>query len=387
MIKKLLYFAIIVCVACGVVSCEPKQDEPPFVPDKDAKHTALVYMMADNNLGYSYHFDATNIEAMCEAFIDNDINGRLMIFLSQRRSDPYLLEILSNDKHQCYIDTLKVYEGCLSTDTATLGMVMRDVREISKTPSYGLFVWTHATGWLPQYHFYKGKRREAPASIGLEGKEQLTMDIDLFAEALKPYRHEYIIFDACMMSCVEVAYELRDVCDHIIATPTETMGAGFPYYDIVPLIFADTIDYEEVCRKYSDEYINNMGNEGTIALIETRYMEELAEVCERIVRGRDADIAAIDSRLLQYYDRINPHVFYDLVHYMQQLADEEQCAELEQVLDKAVPYKEASPKFLGITIDHYSGVSSYIPGVAQDAVVEEYYRTLQWYKRVYENIE
>ena len=385
MAKRLIYIIEIIFVTMGLIACDCRKDEPRFEPSENARHTALVYMMAESNLSVPYGFDKSNIEEMCRAFADKDFNGRLMLFLSQYNSSPCLLEILSNDKRESYIDTLRVYEGCLSTDTATLSRVMRDVREISNTPSYGLIVWTHANGWLPQYRFYKSSRRELPQSIGCEGKEKRTMDIDLFARALQPYHHDYIIFDACLMGCVEVMYELRHVCDHIIATPTETMGAGFPYYDIMPHIFADTIDYKQICMEYADVYINAMGCEGTIAHIETGHIEELADVCRRIVAGREEEIAHIDSRMLQFYDRIYPHVYFDLKQYMQQLADEEQYADLEHVLDKVVTYKAASRGFLGITIDYYSGLSSYIPGLTQDAVVEEYYRTLQWYKRVYEN--
>ena len=58
--KKIIYFAIVVACSMAVLSCEPKKDEPEFEPKQEAKHTSLVYMMADNDLGYGYHFDDTN---------------------------------------------------------------------------------------------------------------------------------------------------------------------------------------------------------------------------------------------------------------------------------------------------------------------------------------
>ncbi|MBR5844282.1 MAG: hypothetical protein IKY75_06855 [Bacteroidaceae bacterium] len=384
MMKKLKYFAIVVACCMAVMSCVLPSDEPEFKPSQDAKHTSLVYMMADNNLGYVYHFDDSNIYDMCRALIDKNVNGRLMIMLSQKNSSPKLLEILTNENGECSIDTLKVYDGCLTTDTATLGQVIRDVREISPTDSHGLIVWTHANGWLPQYYFYKAPAK-APSSIGLEGTEQRTMDLDMFAKTLQPYHFDYIIFDACLMACVEVAYELRNVCDYIVATPTETMGAGFPYYDIVPMIFADTIDYVGIAKAYEKKYIKPAGEQGSITLIETKYLDELADVCKQIVTGRDADIAAIRKTALQAYDRKTPHLYYDLDHYMMQLADENQYALLQEALNKVVPYKAASSTFLGISIWHYSGLSSYIPGVVNDKVVINYYRSLQWYDSVYRN--
>ena len=68
---------------------------------------------------------------------------------------------------------------------------------------------------------------------------------------------------------------------------------------------------------------------------------------------------------------------------MMQLADENQYALLQETLDRAVPYKAASSVFLGITIWHYSGLSSYIPALVNDKFVNNYYRSLQWYDSVY----
>ena len=382
MMKKIIYFATVVACCIAVMSCEPKKDEPGFEPQQDVKHTSIVYMMADNDLGYGYHFDDTNIYDMCRSLVDNDVKGRLMIMLSQRNSWPALLDIQTNEKGECRIDTLKVYEGCLTTDTATMGQVMRDVHEISPTESYGLIMWSHANGWLPQYYFYKSPAK-APNSIGLEGTEKRTMDLDMLAKVLQPYHFDYIIFDACLMACVEVVYELRNVSDYIIATPTETMGEGFPYYNIMPMIFADTIDYVGIAKAYENKYIKPAGRQGTITLVETKHLEDLAAACRQIVVGREDEIAQIKNTKLQAYDRKTPHLYYDLDHYMMQLADENQYALLQETLDRAVPYKAASSVFLGITIWHYSGLSSYIPALVNDKFVNNYYRSLQWYDSVY----
>lgn len=43
---------------------------------------------------------------------------------------------------------------------------------------------------------------------------------------------EYILFDDCYMSSLEVAYDLRHVTRHLIACPTEIMVYGMPYSHI-----------------------------------------------------------------------------------------------------------------------------------------------------------
>lgn len=381
MLHKIKYQIVVFLVAVLAVACNPKGEEPS--PDLlGANHTALVYMMAENSLSVPYQFDKTNIEAMCRAVENNDIKGRLMIFYAGYDGSPSLLEIKKDRASGSRIDTLKVYEGSVSTDTATMSLVLRDVQRIAQSDSYGMIVWTHANGWLPQYRYYKSPPKQAPASVGCEGDEGRTMDVDMMAQALQPFHLDYIIFDACLMGCVEVMYELREVCDYIIAAPTEMLGEGLPYEEIIPLLYAEERDYEQICRAYYNKYIVEERC-GTIALVATAHMDALSEACRKIVAHKDEEIAQITPAMLQYYDRKLPHVYYDLGQYMRMLANDDDYAHFESILDKAVPYKACSSTFLTIKIRHYSGLSSYVPGISGDEVVEEYYRTLQWYDRVY----
>ena len=43
---------------------------------------------------------------------------------------------------------------------------------------------------------------------------------------------DYIIFDACLMGGIEVAYELRNVADKIGFSQAEILAHGFPYKPI-----------------------------------------------------------------------------------------------------------------------------------------------------------
>ncbi|MBE6306353.1 MAG: hypothetical protein E7084_01685 [Bacteroidales bacterium] len=381
--RIIYFFALLLGLQCMVACCD-KCDEPPH--DKPVmRHTALIYMMAENSLSDPLNFDTENINAMRRAIEDNTIDGRLLIFIDEYNRKPCLLEISKKNKSSV-IDTLITYDNCLSTDTTTIRQVMDDVIKHAPADSYGLFIWTHASGWLPQNRFYAPSRQYATTSIGREGSKKLTIDVDNFAKALQPYHFDYILFDACLMSCVEVAYELRDVCDHIIATPTETMGAGFPYYEIVPLLYHEEINHKQICVEYYNKYISPASSSntgGTIALIETKHLEELADICHNIVEGRDQEILDINLKDIQYYDNRPPHVLYDLAHYMQQLATPDEYIQLTETLNKVVPYKAASRRFLNITIDTYCGLSSYIPGSSNDSIVEEFYNNLQWSQRIY----
>lgn len=375
--RYIISIASIIIVSLQLICCSCRKDEPPITT---TNRTIIVYMLADNNLGSVYHFDNENIKSMLNAFTDNEIDGRLLIFHSDRNAHPSLYEIIQN-KDKTATDTLLVdYTGCISTDTATMRQVITDAQRIAPADSYGIIFWSHATGWLPQNRYYAPQYNNNTTSLGREGKEEHTIDIDKIGKALSPFHFNFILFDACLMSSIEVAYELKSVCDYIIASPTETMGAGYPYEEIIPMLYENNIDYNAVCQEYYNRYIAPTDWDGTIALIKTSALEQLADVCREIVYSNNTTTYSHTG--IQYYDRKTPHVFFDLEHFMSQMATDEQKVLLKNALNEAVIYKAADDKFLGLIINNYCGLSCYIPGCA-DEITEEYYSQLKWYNRIY----
>lgn len=183
------------------------------------------------------------------------------------------------------------------------------------------------------------------------------------------------------MGSVEVAYELRNTTQYMIASPTETMGSGFPYGDITPLLFADEIDYEQVCKCYYDTYIAQGTLEtGSIALINTSALDHLAVLCKKLINQYEGHVA---TESIQYYDRTTPHVFYDIDDYMRHISTGEEYTAFAGALAEVIPYKAASSTFLSIPIRHYSGLSCYIVGSSGDMLIEDYYAKLEWYNDIY----
>ena len=67
---------------------------------------------------------------------------------------------------------------------------------------------------------------------------------------------DFIIFDACFMGSVEVAYELRDVCDKIVASPTEVIAEGMDYITMASYLMKSSgSDLEGFCRNYLFNFI------------------------------------------------------------------------------------------------------------------------------------
>ena len=375
-IRFILFFTTLI----ALIGCSSFNNEAPF--DTHPSHrTILVYMLANNNLGRDYQYDEMNIADMGEAMASLNPDGRLLIFHAGYNATPYLMELRKSKKNQYETITIKQYEGITPTDSSALRRILTDVRQIAHAQDYGLIMWSHATNWLPNNRFYSPGRNAAPTSFGREGNEGLTMNIDEMSGVLNDFHHSFILFDACLMGSVEVAYQLRNACDYIIASPTETLGDGYPYKDILPYLFEYEIDYTQVCQQYYNMYIASSNPAGTISLIQTDHMEDLSYCCQGIIKHNNHN--NIETRLLQYYDCKSPHLFYDLYDYMAQMGDEVELQYLQETMEKVIPYKAASRAFLNIVIKRYSGLSSYIPGCSNDTTTDNYYKKLDWYNKVY----
>ena len=64
------------------------------------------------------------------------------------------------------------------------------------------------------------------------------MELSELADILSACPHlDFLLFDACFMSSVETAYELRRYTDFYVGSPTENPGPGAPYDIIMPYMF------------------------------------------------------------------------------------------------------------------------------------------------------
>ncbi len=107
-----------------------------------------------------------------------------------------------------------------------------------------------------------------------------------FAEAITAagIRFEYFLFDDCFMSSIEVAYDLRKITRHLIASPCEVMAYGYPYDLVMPYLFTDggtEYDLDGVCRsfyEFYEQYEAPKYNCGAIAVTVCGQVEQMAEV-------------------------------------------------------------------------------------------------------------
>jgi hypothetical protein len=355
--KKNILITIIILL---FASCS--KDEVPE-PDNPVRmeRTIIAYIAADNNLSDVVYID---IEEMKEGYREIGVN--LVVLMDVADEAPCLLKITEDGEQE-----IKTYQEFNSADPATMNKLLREIAEMYPSESYGLILWSHGTSWLPAGVQMK--------SFATDGNRQ--MDIPDLAEAL-PMHFDFIIFDACLMGAVEVAYELRNKTDYIIASSTETIDSGFPYELVIPALLSSTPDLRKAAESYFDYYQQQSGafRSATVSLINTKELDNLAHITSQLISGQTFDIASFDRTSVQRLDMYDEQYTFDFLDFITKAFPEADKRQLIEQLAKTVLYKAHTAEFLEeYEINTYCGLSCYIPHSGRNDL-NSYYQQLGWYQ-------
>ncbi len=363
---KYIFMAVLAFVA---LACEPVKEMTPEFEVKGK--TVLVYMVGNNNLSSDA---ANNLDGIMNGYVPEDDN--LLVYYHTEKQSPVLLQIHKGEDGRTLQDTVYRFPVRNSSTAESLKSAMQVTGTMFPAQEYGLFLWSHGTGWLPQGH-YNSK------SFGSE--EGLEIEIQDLVNAF-PYKLSFVVFDACLMGGIEVAYQMKDSVDYVISSPAEVLANGFPYKDIMKHIYKTPTDIEAVAREYFDFYNGQPGQmrSATISLVKTKELEKVAQAAKTVFDNYRDSIKNLSFSSVQQYYRYGKHWFFDFGDFMVQLAGAEQAAPVLEALENAVVYKAATPYFLEIPIEagKYSGLSTYIPIEPADETLAAYYKTLEWNKAV-----
>lgn len=358
-------YLISVVLALSCLACDPVEENAPEFEQK--QKTVLVYMVANNNLSSNAE---NNLSSMKAGYVPEDDN--LLVYMHLANTSPVLLRLHKDGTGAVQQDTVYRFPAQNSSDHKTLSSVMKVTRTMFPSQEYGLVLWSHGTGWLPEGYYTK--------SFGSDnGKE---MDVKDLAAAL-PCKMDFVIFDACLMGGIEVAYELKDSVDYVISSPAEILSQGFPYSKIMQHIFSTPMDLEGVAKEYFNHYNEQGGSSrsATISLVKCSELGAVASETAKIVKEYGSNVGTVDTLAIQRYYRGGKHWFYDFGNFISQLSGGND-AQFQAALAKAVVYKATTPYFLEIAIDQkrYSGLSTYIPSPTADKELVEYYSKFKWSK-------
>ena len=354
-----------------LVSCEKDNVEP------QKTRTLMVYLAGDNNL--SGHMQK-NISSMMSAW-KKSYNANIVIYFDAPNAAPELYTFRFKGK-EVEKQVLKTYEEMDSADPEVLKKILNEMQDLYPSDSYGLILGSHASGWIPSGGFGRSNRMlyaepVLTRSFGTDYTGPSQMDTRDMAKAI-PFNKEnleFILFDACLMSSIEVLYDLRDKAKYVIASPAELPAPGFPYNRVMPYFWGKGTNLEKdlvkVCDEFWDYYntYNATNRFGTIALIKMDGMEHLFDLTREILQGKKDYVADIYQKAVYCYPMVEYSKydrFFDLGEYMKYMTEgrEGLYKEYRDFLDnQVVIYKNVTNPFYYISIpeEKFSVIATYIP--------------------------
>ena len=319
---------------------------------------------------------------------------------------PVLIRLFRGGDGKPVRDTLKVYESMtVSATKESVRTVLDDIRTAFPARRYGMVYSSHGTGWLPAgYNASTEQGSVRSLSAGPSGpvwpetkalgnqyvgsaSNPSWVEVQDLAEAI-PMRLEYLAFDCCLSGTVEVAYELKDICDWLVVSPAEVLTSGMIYRTLSwNMLSGAEPDLRTWCREFYEYYDAQSGayRSGTIALVDCSRLEALADAFAAVVEAhRDAlDISRLYNRVQRYYySSSNLRFFYDLRDLAEQLgATDAELARLDATLADCIPYHAETPTFFDLPLERCCGLSVYIPDPRRTRL-NDFYRTFSWNRRV-----
>ncbi|MGL4781566.1 MAG: clostripain-related cysteine peptidase [Bacteroidales bacterium] len=384
-LKKHLYY-ILICSITLLASCSKEDDI--IIPNALSNRTILIYIPGDDNVLSPYaEYNLTDIVQA----VSNNINwGTILCYFDNYRTNPTLYKIdkLSPDGKKI----LKQYTERNSATVESLSQVIDDMQTLAPSKEYGLVLWGHGSGWDPKSQATRVvlnsyQTQSGPSLYAYGGSSDGWMDLDEIKQAIPDNLFHFILFDACYMSQIEVAYSLRNKAKYMIASAAETMATGFPYRKIVPIMLAQNLDLEKLCQTYYEYYNNKAGAErtATVALIDLEVIPAFATWCKNIYASRSENLANLSPARLQYFDRSRLVMMFDLEQVLKSVAPDK-VAESITWFNKLVKYKAHTPYILNqilVSTDNYSGVTTYVPfNNPSYQSKNDQYTTTEWYQQV-----
>lgn len=419
--NKFRWLMLPVCLAVFSVCSD---DNEPILPQNETgRRTVLMYVSAQNSLGYKNFQEKDSVEiALGKKYIDN--NDCLLVFMDDE-SDPRIYRYSRMRKKPELVRRWKTDVNASSP--AVLQEVLEWTRQQYPAKEYGLVMWSHSDGWVPSVNKNYEERPAAQTyAFGIDvgtdgsmkydldktGRPGAQMDIEDMAQAIRQSGVDlkYIFFDSCLMQNIEVCYTLRNVTDYVIAAPMQIPGCGANYTHLLQkgLFTQAEKDIAEVYATDAIEGLDRPNNEYydfglVISTIRTDKMEALAQTTAQVLqRSKACNRTSVDlGHALSYqpYESMyfyRPH-YYDAQEAMRQLLNEDDFAMYAKALNEAIVNKYTTERFWKgpgyydmqeVDANHFAGISAFIPQDLytvnkEDCIygdLNERFKETSWYK-------
>lgn len=407
----------------SAVACDKTFDDMPgnkgTAPVRDVTpekaQVMILYSAGFNSLSAALEDDVNDIKSGYLPLVGS--MSKAVLVYSRRlsetgrytdRTPSYLIRLSVDGWGKVVSDTLKTWP---ETDEAVSASTMTDVLETVKGlyphASYGMVFSSHGSGWLPSGYYSTGKITAGTAglqavpyidpnsdgsmprvkSIGIDNitsRNTYEMEIETFAQAL-PMKFDYIIIDACLMGCIEVAYALKDKCDKLVFSQAEVLEDGLcDYTTLTQRVLRPVVpDLYNLCEDSYRHYKNQddpIYRSLTISMIDCTRLDGLAESCKSLFSKYRNQISLVNAANVQGYFRSRKHWFYDLTDILRQSGvPEADMTDYNKAMSDCVLYNAATDTFINFDIRTHCGLSMYLPADG-NSELDEFYKTLSWNK-------
>lgn len=400
------------------------------IPVSDYKNVFIIYLMGYNNLT---PYLQVNIKDILKNPVSENTRDVVLILshLTKTNGDystptsPTLTKVWQNTDGSIQKDTLMILPSTtIAASPETMNMTLTYIHENFKAERYGMLISTHGTGWAPIEYFNKASifenyfEGEEDDSADREGYHRNVLNPDPYRARMPltksigahydtyhnskeinitdlassiPFKLDYLIFDACLMGGIEVAYELRNITDKIIASQTEILADGMHYPSLCSYIFSKGgPDLESISKKYYELYDKQSGTyrSATISLIDCSKIEDLAKITKEIISQHRSELTELQNNrkdVQKYFCSpytANQEWYYDFEDIIIKCGlTEEESSAFKSALEEVVIYKAATPRFMSyLTINSHSGLSMYLPHTSGRDYLNSFYKTLEWNK-------
>ena len=394
MTRKLLLLFV---TATFLIACGEKEDNPKPPTPGMAEQTHLMYMPWSDNLTSYFRINIDDMASVIAAGIDDEV--RVLVFFMESASTGSLFELQREGK-QCIRRTIKDYKAPIDFTTAAgIASILGDAKAEAPARRYTMSIGSHGMAWLPVTSQTKAAQRSAlpprkeyweyaapdrPLTRWFGGVNTANRtEIQTLAEALTQagMHMDYILFDDCYMSSVEVAYDLRHVTDYLIGSTSEIMAYGFPYALVGEHMLGE-VNYEGICDTFHTFYSNYDYPYGTIGVTCCAELDDLADIMRRINASCTFDTALVNE--LQRLDGYSPALFFDLGDYVRHLCtDAAMLDAFEQQLARTVPWHRHTDSYYSMTngvnpIYTFSGITTSDPSIDPEIMIDR--QQTAWYQ-------
>ena len=238
---------------------------------------------------------------------------------------------------ECVHDTIKRYDHPRLMDAQWVTRVINDVKSISETPKYAMLVGCHGEGWLPP------KNNVTRAKTRWFGGPGYAISIADFAQGIEQtgIKLEYLLFDDCYLSCAEVAYDLRNATNMLIASTSEVMADGMPYAEVFQYLSSPQPNFGQLVNNYIAHYQRQSYPYATIGVINTQYIQSMAQLMKQVNATYTWNTA--NNHQLQDLDgdHFMPTVYFDFGSYAHTLFGSNLAlySQYQTLMAQLVPYK------------------------------------------------